>query len=121
MSAAAKLHSLRDFLSQFRFNFTSEAELQTGIEQALAASSFRVQREYRLSEADRLDFLIDDELVIEVKIGSSTQAVQRQLWRYAQNDLPQGFLLVTNRAGHMIPHSFNGKPCLVHSLLDGAF
>lgn len=121
MTALAKLHALKAMLSAYRFNFTNEGDLQTAIWQILSMQPYTVQREYRLSEDDRLDFLIDGEIVIETKIGGSAAAAMRQVARYAQHDTPKGFLLVTSRAVHNLPSSFNGKPCLVHSLLDGAF
>lgn len=121
MNTLTNLRTLRDFLSQFRFNFTSEAELQLGIEQALTASQFRMQREVRLSAKDRLDFLIDDEIAIETKIGGSSADVLRQIARYAQSDQVKAILVVTSRASHYFPSSFNGKPVLAHSLLEGAF
>jgi hypothetical protein len=120
VSALARMQGIRSYLSQFRFYFTSELEIQMAIGQVLATAGIPAQREYRLSEKDRLDFFIDG-LVIEVKIGGSASEVMRQVARYAQHDNVQGVLLVTTRARHTLPEMFNGKPLLVHSLLDGAF
>jgi hypothetical protein len=121
MNALTNLRMLRDHLSQFRFNFTSEAELQTGIEQALSLTAHRVKREVKFSDENRLDFLVDEEIAIETKIGGSGASVLRQVARYAQIDSITGILLITNRPTHTLPPSFNNKPLLVHSLLDGAF
>lgn len=116
-----KLNRVRSLLSAYRFNVNSEADLQVAIASILEQASYSFQREFRLSAADRLDFLVDGELVIETKIGGSGQAVLRQLSRYALNDQVKAILLVTNRANHFAPDSFNGKPCAVHSLLESAF
>jgi hypothetical protein len=115
-----KLRALRDFLSHFRFNYSSEAELQEGIERALSATTYAVQRELRLDDLGRLDFFIDGEIVIETKIEGSAPQLMRQVSRYAQSPKVLGILVVTDRATHTLPPSFNGKPVLVHSLLDGA-
>jgi hypothetical protein len=116
-----KLQMLRDFLCHFTFNFCTEADLQVGIEQALTSSKFHVRREVRLSKADRIDFWIDEEVVIETKIGGSASQVMRQVSRYTLIEEVKGVLLVTNRPAHSLPASFNGKPILVHFLMDGAF
>jgi hypothetical protein len=121
MKGLADLRILYAFLAQFRFNYTSEAELQSGIQQALSASSYRVQREFRLEDLGRLDFLINDAIVIETKIGGSAAELMRQVSRYAQSQSVQAVLVITSRASHVLPKSFNGKPVMVLSLLGGAF
>lgn len=121
MSPVAKLHNLRDFIAHFRFNYANEADLQRGIEQALLGGDFSFERELRLDDLGRLDFFVDGELVIETKIGGSAADLMRQVSRYAQSGKVVGILVVTDRASHRLPESFNGKPVLVHSLLDGAF
>lgn len=120
MSALSQMESIRDHLSRFKFFYTSELELQSGLANALDMGGFKVQREYRLTPQDRLDFFMDG-IVVEVKIGGSPADVMRQVSRYAEHHKVQGVLLITTRAKHALPTSFNGKPILVHSLLDGAF
>jgi hypothetical protein len=119
-SALPRLEALRSHLSQFRFFYSCELEIQVAIGQLLQTAGIPAQREFRLSEKDRLDFFIDG-LVIEVKIGGSAADVMRQVARYAEHEKVQGVLLVTTKARHTLPDTFNGKPLLVHSLLDGAF
>lgn len=121
MEALERLRKLRDHLARFRFNFCSEDELQRGIEQVLARSTFEALREVRLGERGRLDFIVDGDIVIETKIGGSAAELMRQVARYAQSPQVAAILVVTSRAGHSLPASFNGKPVLVHSLLGGAF
>lgn len=120
MNALINLRALRGFLSQFRFNYTSEAELQLGIAQVLSASHFQFEREV-LIQLGRLDFLVDGEIAIETKIGGSVVALMRQVARYATDDQIASILVVTDRAKHNLPESFNGKPVMVLSLLGGAF
>jgi hypothetical protein len=120
MNVITDLRQLRDHLSVFRFNYMNEYELQCGIEQALAGTMFHVEREVRIGELGRLDFLIDGRIVIETKIGGSAPQLMRQVARYAQCDTVSAILVVTDRANHRMPLSFNGKPLLVHCL-GGAF
>lgn len=109
-------------LSRYRFNFTNEDELQAGIAQILdACMPLRAMREVVIDRIGRLDFLVDGEIAIETKIGGSANELMRQVARYAQSDRIQAILVVTSRATHTLPESFNGKPVMVHSLLDGAF
>jgi hypothetical protein len=120
MNPVTELQQLRDRLSGFRFHYANEADLQEGIHQALAATQFFVEREVRLPEG-RLDFLINGRTAIETKIGGSAPELMRQVARYAGNPTILSILVVTDRANHRLPSSFNGKPVLVHSLLGGAF
>ena len=120
MSDMNRLRELRGFLANFRFRYTSEAELQRGIESSLGGTSFRVQREVPLYGLGRVDFMIDGNLIIETKIGGTAPALMRQVSQYAQSPKVSGILVITDRVGHVLPESFNGKPVLVHSLLDGA-
>ena len=119
-SAMAKLHALRTLLSRFRFRFANETELQEGIEKILLDSEFIFAREVPIG-LGRLDFMVDADIAIETKIGGSANELMRQVSRYAQSDRIQGILVVTSRATHTLPESFNSKPVMVHSLLDGAF
>lgn len=121
MSPTAKLNTLHALLAQYRFNYSSEADLQDGIEKVLVSCGYRVEREFRLSFMHRLDFLIDQEIAIETKIGGSANQLIRQVSYYAQYEKVAAILAVTDRATHTLPPSFNGKPVLVHSLMDGAF
>lgn len=121
ISPLARLQEIRYFLSGFRFNFSNEDELQQGIAQSLSGSKFDFRREYVLTPKDRFDFFVDGCFVIETKVGGSTADVMRQVSRYAENAAVHGILVVTTRSGHVLPESFNGKPVLVHSLMECAF
>lgn len=116
-----RLSAIRALLSRFRFKYSNEAELQSAIEKILEGSSFAAVREVRLGEYGRLDFLVDGDIAIETKIGGSTQQLMRQVARYALSDRVSAILVITDRANHVLPESFNGKPVMVYSLMDGAF
>lgn len=114
------LIKLRDHFSEFRFFYANERALQDGLEIALRDLPYLTEREVVLPGLGRLDFLIEGIVVIETKIGGSAAALMRQVARYAESDQVLAILVVTDRASHRMPETFNGKPLLVHSLLDGA-
>lgn len=120
-SAMSKLHAVRTLLSRFRFKYANETQLQRGIERILEESKFIFAREVTIDGIGRLDFFVEGEIAIEVKIDGSANELMRQVSRYAQSDRIRGILVVTSRATHSLPESFNSKPVMVHSLLDGAF
>lgn len=115
--------NLREFLAGFRFNFTSEDELQRGLDEALARHGAVFEREYRLDARNRLDFLVAPErgaavtpgIGIEVKVGGSNAELLTQLHRYVLRPEVLGLVVVTSRAQHRIPDTLNGKPlALLH-------
>lgn len=121
MKPIDKLLALHALLGRFRFNYSSEDDLQRGIQAVLLKENYAFEREMRLDDQSRLDFLVDGEIAIETKIGGSAAQLMRQVSRYAQHESVKSILVVTNRASHMLPQSFNGKPIVVYALLDGAF
>jgi hypothetical protein len=120
MNAVERVIQLRNYLSEFRFNYANESELQRGIEQVLVKKGFQVEREVRF-QFGRLDFLIDGEIAIETKIDGSAAELMRQVCRYVQSPDIIGILVVSDRASHVLPEAFNNKPVMVLSLLRGAF
>lgn len=108
-------------LSAVRFNFSSEAELQDGIESVLKDAGVVFQREYRLNAKERIDFYLPvSRHGIEVKTKGSPSSVLRQVHGYAQNDAIAGLLLVTSRLRLTLPDELNGKPMRVLSLWQHA-
>jgi hypothetical protein len=92
------------------YDIASEASLQQGIEKQLTAAGVAFTREVRLTQYDRVDFLIG-RLGIEVKTGGGKSPLLRQLRRYAQSDLVDGLLVVTTAPSlAALPASLNGKP-----------
>jgi hypothetical protein len=97
-----------------------ERSLQNQIEEVLRLHNVHFEREVRLSPKDRIDFLCGS-VGIEVKIGGGTNAVQRQLWRYASNDRITDLILATTRSIHRMPESILEKPIFVVHLLHSIF
>ncbi len=69
-------------LSRFGYRFGSEAQLHDGIAEVLRSGGLRFTREVRISEKDRLDFLVDGGVTIEVKIAGSYAEALQQSARY---------------------------------------
>ena len=107
----AELHRL---LSGYRIRFNSERELQDGIERVLIGAALSFERECRLSDRDRIDFLCN-RVGIEVKIASSYSQVLTQLFRYAQSPRLDSLLLITNKSRQLdMPKTILSKPVAVY-------
>ena len=100
----------------------TEEELQAAIAVALTNECIPFRREHRLSDADRIDFIVE-RVGIEVKVGGSTSALIRQVHRYAQSEELDAIVVVTTRGHHQIPKDeINGRQVIVHSLaMEKAF
>lgn len=109
--------SIIDLLARHRFRFGTEAELQEGIGQVLEAAGIFHVREVRLGSGDRIDFMIDSRIGLEVKVDGGISALTRQLHRYAQVDAVEELLVVTSRARHAnLPTVLSGTPIRVYTL-----
>jgi hypothetical protein len=71
-------------LGRHGYMFSHEEQLQNAVALALEGAGIPFQREARLNEHDRIDFLVGT-IGIEVKIDGSISALVRQLFRYAHN------------------------------------
>lgn len=98
-------------LSRFRYRFTTEAELQAGIADALSAKGIAFEREKILTPSDRPDFLVGT-IAIEVKIGGSVASLLRQCSRYLKLEAVTELLIVagSTRLATQIPRELCGKP-----------
>lgn len=111
---------IAELIGSGRYDLTDEKRCQADIATLLAASvpECAVRREHaaRLGPYDIPDFLIDGEIVVEVKMrGVQGGAVLRQLARYAAYPQVTALILVTNRALNL-PAAVAGKPLLRVSL-----
>ena len=105
------LQQVAELLSKHRFRFTSEMELQAGIALVLETHGVLFQREYVISNADRLDFFLLGGLAIEVKIDGTLMQALRQVSRYANHPEILGILLIgTPRWLPEVPPALNSKP-----------
>lgn len=106
--------SVADLLGAYRFDESSEAALQRGVEAVLEAAVLPFQREACLGSTDRIDFLVDGTIGVECKVGGSLAATTRQLHRYAAQVRIESLVLVTTRCRlARVPRTLNGKPVVV--------
>lgn len=107
------------FLSRYRFNFSNEKDLQAGMRQAFGKIGEDFTSEYRLSDADIVDFYFPNKKVgIEAKIDHSLSELTRQIHRYVQHESILGILVVTSKTRLAnLPEEMNNKPIRCHSLL----
>ena len=86
--------------------------MQDGIEIVLGGCGFRVEREFRLSERDRPDFLVEGCVAVEVKMRASGSAVLSQLARYANHRRVKAIVVATPRLSSLagMPAEILGVP-----------
>lgn len=124
-SLSTRLNFLAMLLLGHRFRFSSEVQLQESIAEVLTTNDIKYEREYQLTRADRLDFLVQGTaslggIVIETKIDGSLSELTRQVHRYAQHEAVDAILVVTNLSRlRNLPAEFNGKPIRVVYLRSG--
>jgi len=109
-----------DLLKRFRFRHTAEKDLQRAIAQVLERRDVSFRTEVKLGPRERIDFLLEGGVGIEVKVkGSATQAA-RQLQRYAKSNEVTELVLVTSRSqvGCQLDE-YLGKPVHVHFIFGG--
>lgn len=78
----------------------NEFELQQSIANCLDGH-FEFAREVRLSDRDRIDFLVGGQVGIEVKVDGSYPTVARQLLRYCEHTQLESIVLVTTAGSHL--------------------
>lgn len=107
------MDELCEILMRYRFNHTSEAELQDGVAEVLGRHGLAFEREAALDGRDRIDFLVGA-LGVEIKVDGSLSLVTRQVHRYLQCDRVEGLVVLTSRQKHAnLPPEINGKPVQV--------
>jgi hypothetical protein len=100
-----------------RYDLSWEIACQADIATLLAAEGLAFVREHRLSGRDRLDFLVEGGIAVEVKMNrTAPAAILRQLERYAEHDAVQALILATNRAVGWERCEIGGKPAFAVSL-----
>lgn len=106
-------------LSTRNYRGHSEKEIQGQVDAALAAAALVVEREVRLDDRDRPDFVVGGQVVVEVKLKTPRSVVVRQLGRYAEHDRVQAIVLAstsftTLRNMRMTIHQVPVFPSILH-------
>jgi hypothetical protein len=104
-------------LSRLRVNvIIEEYDLQLLIAEELTRERVGFKREYKLGPRNRIDFLTENGIGIEVKKGKPYSAqVIKQLKRYTESPSINGIILVVER-NLDLPKTINGKPCTSYGL-----
>lgn len=98
-------------LRDARFLCFDEAELQLAVARLLGDAKIGYQREVRLSERDRVDFLVDGGIALELKVSTTGKNLLRQVLRYAEHDAVRKIVIgSTTHHGLCLPAEANGKP-----------
>lgn len=92
---------------------TDECALSDEVAKLFGSQSVPFEREARLSDTDRVDYLVG-RIGVELKVKGPVMAVTRQLSRYAQSNDVDSIILVSTRFAHRaIQRSLCGKPVSV--------
>lgn len=92
-----------------RYRMGSEALLQQDIETLLGLRQIKFERETRLGPGERIDFLVEGGIGVEVKVRYPKRSIFRQLVRYAEHERISSLILVSGTAMGL-PTAVLGKP-----------
>lgn len=119
-----KASVLIELLESYRFpGCPDERTLQESVEQVLRVGNVPFVREAILTRGERVDFLVDGGIGLELKTKGSTNDIARQVQRYCGCEGITEVVLATTRFTHAIAlaemPNFNGKPVHVARLKAG--
>ncbi len=100
---------VRAVLRGKRFSLQREKKTQQEMAAVFTAAGVPFQREFWLSPADQIDFLVGGTLGIEVKLRGQPSEILLQCERYAAHGRVRALLLVTNERT-VLPTLLCGKP-----------
>lgn len=96
-------------LMECRFNWRSEDDLQRGIASVLGSMQISFEREFRLDEHSRIDFMVEGGIGIEAKINGTSRDTWKQCVRYMEFSAVEELILVTVKSRHR-DGRLTGKP-----------
>ena len=110
MNVQLELHRLAVLIGGYTYRFANETQLQAGIAGVLESAGYAFERELKIDADNRLDFLVEGRIAIEVKVdGSFSQAIT-QVTRYAALEKVSGVLLAATLRWATQPVSAAAKP-----------
>lgn len=112
------LAKLAKMLRYGNFRLGHEKLLQEDVEALFERNCVDFRREFILGPGERVDFLVEERIAVELKVKCSPRVMMRQLQRYAGHDKVEAIILVTATVTSM-PDSMNGKPVYVVNLGAG--
>ena len=94
-----------------RYQFADETRLHALMEDVLLRAAWNLEREVQLSPRDRIDFIVDGDIGIEVKIKGRVGETVEQLTRYAASERIGELILFTTRLQlAAMPLDIDGTP-----------
>lgn len=109
------MSQLAKHISSARYRWSSEADLQDGLEQLFQILMLNYEREVKLADGERIDFMVG-RVGVEVKIKGTQTSVLAQLERYAPH--VDELVLVTGRLQlTRMPETVGGVPLTVVPLM----
>lgn len=106
-------------LNSTHFPLTHEISLHQKMEDVFTNYGISFKREVFLSKTDKVDFLIDGNLALEVKIKGSAMNIYRQCERYCTHDSVTGIILASSKPMGL-PKNICGKPAYLFNLTSNA-
>ena len=106
-------------LNSTHFPLTHEISLHQRMEDVFKSFGVAYEREVFLSSADKVDFLIDGSIALEVKIKGRAMSIYRQCERYCTHDSVNGIILVSSKPMGL-PKEICGKPAYFFNLTSNA-
>ncbi len=111
MDLADRLVLFERVLRRGQYRAHAEAVLQVDLAEHLTQEGWDYEREVLLSPEDRIDFLVEDGIGLEVKVKGRMSEVWRQVARYASSPRISAVVLFTTRAQlAVMPGSMHDKP-----------
>lgn len=98
LGATLTMRRVGVILSKYAFRYADEAQLHEGIIEVFRKESMPFEHE-KVHEptGDRFDFLLENGVVVEVKMAGSQAEALRQVNRYTLQPEVQGIVLVTTK------------------------
>lgn len=109
------VQGIADAIASWKYDLSDEIRTQDQIGGALKAANIPFDREVKLTDSDRIDFMCGT-VGLEVKLKGQARAIFRQIQRYSASPRVTQIIVVTARTLGM-PKSVGGKP--VHVLALG--
>lgn len=91
------LDTLTKLLGGFAFRYSTEVQLHDRIARVLSDAGWQFERERRIDDKNRLDFLLEAGIAIEVKVDGALSEAVRQVARYLALEEVRAVLLASTK------------------------
>ena len=96
-------------LHSYHAGYSWTDDLQRGIASVLGSMQISFEREFRLDEHSRIDFMVEGGIGIEAKINGTSRDTWKQCVRYMEFSAVEELILVTVKSRHR-DGRLTGKP-----------